>query len=59
MLKTSTLWQPIHIINSVDETKLSCNTPLLPPTPTTPTPTPPPLPPPLPPHPPDAAPQFL
>ena len=36
MLKTSTLWRQIYIINSVDETKLSCNTPPLPPTPTLP-----------------------
>ena len=33
MLKTSTLWQQIYIINSVDETKLSCNTPPLLPSP--------------------------
>ena len=33
MLKTSTLWWPIYIISSVDETKLSCNTPPLPPPP--------------------------
>ena len=36
MLKTLTLWRQIYIITSVDETKLSCNTPPLPPTPTPP-----------------------